>query len=154
MQPHFILKGSDTIINIYTDGSFADGNYAWAFVAYKKGIEFYRDFGLGKNEEAKSMRQVAGELNAVIQAYKWAKDNGYKNINIFYDYVGVEAWVSGGWKANNKFTRMYAEYLRKPFLSGELKFFKVSSHSGNVGNERADFMCKMAFKERECYNLD
>ena len=46
-------------------------------------LEFYRDFGLGKNEEAKSMRQVAGELNAVIQAYKWAKDNGYKNINIF-----------------------------------------------------------------------
>ena len=46
------------MIDIYTDGSFLNGNYAWAYACYIKGSEVYCDYGLGVNEEAKTCNET------------------------------------------------------------------------------------------------
>ena len=65
------------MIDIYTDGSFANGNYAWAFVAYKKGLEFYRDFGLGKNEEAKSSSFINFTNEMIVGGKTYSGDTNW-----------------------------------------------------------------------------
>ena len=39
------------------------------------------------------MRNVAGELLGVVKAIEWALDNKFKQIAIYYDYKGIEAWA-------------------------------------------------------------
>ena len=51
--------------------------------------------GKYNNKENLSMRNVAGELLGAIEAMKWALSNRIKDINIYYDYEGIERWALG-----------------------------------------------------------
>lgn len=133
-------------VDIYTDGSFREGNYSWAYVVYENSQEIFADSGIGKNEEALSMRNVAGELSAVMRALNWAKKQGdIEKLNIYHDYEGVRAWVNGSWKAKNPFTQQYAAFMRPFYSTGFVVFNKVTGHSGNRGNERADELAAKCF---------
>ena len=58
---------------VYVDGSFLNNEVRWAYLVYEQDDTLIQSAAgvLKSNEEVLSGRQVAGELEAVIQAVKW-----------------------------------------------------------------------------------
>lgn len=141
----------DDSIDIYVDGSYAQEQYSWAFVAYKHGKVFFSDNGVGTDSEAGKMRNVAGELKAAVQAIAWAEANNLKPITIHHDYMGIAAWAEKSWQAKNKFTQSYAAYAAARL--SWIKFNKVAGHSGIEGNELADKLASEALQKWKNSNM-
>lgn len=98
-----------------------------------------------KGTKGVELHNVAGELSAAMYAMKKAKDLGYKKLNLHYDYVGIENWLTGLWKTKNEYTKLYNQYYIqkiKPFL--EVEFTKIKSHSKDMYNDEADLLAKRA----------
>ena len=98
-----------------------------------------------KGTKGIELHNVAGELSAAMYAMKQAKDNGYKKLTLYYDYVGIENWLNGSWRTKNKYTKLYNQYYIqkiKPYI--EIEFVKIKSHSKNMYNDEADLLAKRA----------
>ncbi len=128
---------------VYTDGSYRDGRYSWAYAFVKDGEILYEDSNIGKNPAAASMRNVAGEIAAALYAVKRAAELGVK-IQIYHDYAGVAHWATGEWRAKNEFTQLYAQKMNQ--YRGIYSFTKVKSHSGNRFNDYVDEKAKVALE--------
>ena len=102
--------------------------------------------GKDNNKENLSMRNVAGELLGAIEAMKWALSNRIKDINIYYDYEGIEKWALGIWKTNKKGTKEYKEFFDSIKAVLNINFIKVKAHSGVIYNEEADRLAKKEFE--------
>ena len=85
---------------------------------------------------------------AVLNAIDWACKNGYNQISIFYDYEGIGKWATGEWKTKTTLSSYYKRYIddKKGIISFE--FIKVSGHSNNKYNDRADELAKSAIFEK------
>ena len=129
-------------IEIYVDGSYKDGQYAWGYVIYDNGVEVHADAGVGQNEAAAEIRNVAGELAATMRAVVWAKKNGIGKAVVHHDYQGISSWILGEWRAKNPLVKKYVEFMQ-PYKH-MVEFVKVKGHSGNRGNERVDQVVKGA----------
>lgn len=122
-------------VEIWTDGSYRDGRYSWAFVTSTG----YEAFGVGDDPGAAAMHNVAGEIDAVLRALAWARDNGFDEVVINHDYEGVGAWPIGRWKTKKELTRRYVEIVRRyEAMDMKIRFNHVRGHTGVAGNERAD----------------
>ncbi|HVJ49033.1 ribonuclease H family protein [Desulfitobacterium sp.] len=130
-----------TDYEVYTDGSYLNGQYSWAYAFVKEDEVVYEDSNVGKSPEAAVMRNVAGELAAVLFAVKRAADLGV-TIRIFYDYAGIAFWVTGEWRAKNEFTQKYCKLMNE--YQGVYAFEKVKAHTGNKFNEYVDNKAKTA----------
>ena len=75
---------------------------------------------------------------------EFAKNNGYMQVCIYYDYEGIEKWANGSWKANKIKTQEYQKKVIQYRESMDIVFVKVLAHSGDVYNERADKLAKKA----------
>lgn len=128
----------------YVDGSFnpALQKYAYGLVCFHPDGTEEEYCGSGDSPEALSQRNVAGEMIAAMLAVKWAMVNGYTELEIFYDYVGIEAWVTGAWKAKTELTVKYRDAMNGWRSKIEIAFTKVPAHTGNEQNERADRLAK------------
>lgn len=130
--------------HIYVDGSYYDKAYSWGFAAYLGNKLIHTANGRGTNKAAAQIHNVAGELEAAVQAVEWAQKEKIKRITIHHDYVGISEWAEKRWKTNNEITKQYAL-----FMSSHLNwvdFKKVTGHSGVEGNELADKLAKAALK--------
>jgi len=127
--------------DVYTDGSYANGQYAWAYAFVKDGQICFEDSNVGKNPAAATMRNVAGEIAAVLYAVKKAAELKVK-IRIFHDYAGIAHWATGEWQAKNEFTQTYASLMSQ--YQCIYSFSKVTAHSGNKFNDHVDKKAKMA----------
>jgi ribonuclease HI len=130
-----------TDYEVYTDGSYIKGQYSWAYAFVKNDEVVYEDSSIGTSPEAAAMRNVAGEIAAVLYAVKRAAELGV-TIRIFHDYAGIAFWVTGEWKAKNEFTQRYAQLMNE--YQGIYVFEKVKAHTGNKFNEYVDKMAKAA----------
>lgn len=128
-----------TDYEVYTDGSYINGQYSWAYAYVKDDTVIYEDSNVGKNPEAAVMRNVAGEIAAVLHAVKRAAELGV-TIRIYHDYAGIAFWVTGEWKTKNEFTQQYAKLMNK--YQGVYVFEKVKAHTGNKFNEYVDKKAK------------
>lgn len=126
---------------VYTDGSFVNGQYSWAYVFVKDEEIIYEAADVGKNPDAVTMRNVAGEIAAVLYAVRRAVELGAK-IRIHHDYAGIAHWVRGEWRTKNPFTQRYADLMKQH--EGIYSFVKVAAHSGNRFNEYVDKKAKEA----------
>lgn len=130
----------DNFLTIYVDGSFKNEKAQWAFIVVDGDKVEYQERGEltgGINE----MRQIGGELKAVIQAICYARRVGIP-AKIHYDYNGIEKWVAdlfGGkpWGCNKEWTQKYRDFVLKNGKHVH-SFVKVKGHTGDFWNEEVD----------------
>jgi ribonuclease HI len=67
-----------------------------------------------------------------------------KDAIIYYDYQGIEAWITDAWKAKKTVAKSYRENYLKLVEANRLNviFKKVKSHSGDKYNDMADQLAK------------
>ena len=132
------------MIEIYVDGTFYNGMYGGGYVVYEDEKIIYQDCGIGKSDpELLSMRNISGEMTAAMRATNWLYKNNKQGI-IIHDYIGLSKWVTGEWKTNKEFTRIYAEWMRNFYNNGTIQFKWVKGHTNIEGNEIADRLAKQS----------
>lgn len=133
-------------LQAYVDGSFSEEknlySYGVVILNQNKVIEEMAD--VGSDIQLISMRNVAGELLGAMTAIEYAFENRYEQIEIFYDYMGIEMWATGDWKANKEGTQNYVEFISRYKNKLNIIFNKVKAHSGIVYNEMADRLAAKA----------
>lgn len=139
--------GPDTI-EAYVDGSFhkASNRYSFGVAIIKDGEVIETLQRAGDNPKYQNSWQIAGEVFGSLHAIHWAIKKGYKKIIVYYDYLGIEKWALGEWRANKPVSKDYIETYKKLAPKIDVQFVKVKAHSGVEFNELADQLAKDAFK--------
>ncbi|MDR0272479.1 MAG: reverse transcriptase-like protein, partial [Clostridiales bacterium] len=129
----------------YIDGSYSNvaKRFSYAVILFIDGEKITYS-GSENTSELAEMRNVAGELKAAMCAIQLANKNGVKNLKIYYDYAGIEMWATGKWKAKMFYTQEYANYVKKMKEKINITFVKVVAHSGDLYNDEADHLAKIA----------
>ena len=137
--------GSSKVI-AYVDGSYEDKlkKYSFGCIIITPSGEVIKESGNGNNPASLAIRNVAGEMLGAMYAVKWAMINGYKEIELRYDYAGIEKWVQGEWKAKNELARKYAAAMNEWKKSIHISFLKIAAHTNNKYNDMADELAKSA----------
>lgn len=140
---------TENSVTAYVDGSYNDSikKYAFGCVFLTEDGRIYLALGNGDNEQSLKQRNVSGEMLGAMYAVVCAIKSGYSAIDIYYDYSGIEMWVTGGWKARNELTRKYAASMRKWGEAIKIRFHKVEGHTGVRYNELADKTAKRGLEE-------
>lgn len=145
-----LKKGIDNypedIPHIYVDGSYniATEEFGYGLLVVENEIITHISYGGGKNKEC-NQRQVNGELKAAIEGVKYAVDNNYREIVLFYDYAGVCQHATGTWERNTVLSKKYYEDINKFKKEGNINiiFVKVDSHTDDLYNDIADELAKV-----------
>lgn len=133
----------------YVDGSYEDSlkKYAFGCVFLSPDGHIYTQYGNGDNPQSLQHRNVTGEMLGAMYAVKTAMVNGFRGIEICYDYQGIEKWVTGEWRSKTELTRKYTEAMRSWGRGIEIRFRKVEAHTNVRYNELADRLAKMGLRE-------
>ena len=135
----------------FTDGSFdaSKKTYGSGACIFASETEYKELCSSGKNEKYIDLRNVAGEIIAVLNAVDWAWKNGYDQMTIFYDYEGIGKWATGEWQAKTVLSQYYKRYIDDKNGIISIEYVKVSGHSNNRYNDRADKLAKSAIFENK-----
>lgn len=131
----------------FVDGSFDSSKQIYGYGAYILAPESQKPIelcGKGQNEKYLDLHNIAGEILAVLNAVDWAWKNGFSKICIFHDYEGISKWATGKWNANKTLSQYYQSFINDKKDLLQIEFVKVSGHSNNVYNDRADALAKSA----------
>ncbi len=145
----YLGKSQENVIET-TPYAFVDGSYNSATGVYGYGgflvVQGRKHVlqGAGDESEMSAMHNVAGEILGCMAAVEKALELGVKTLKIYYDYMGIEMWATGGWKRNKAGTIAYHEYMQSVKNQITVSFVKVKGHSGIEGNEEADRLAKEA----------
>jgi len=152
----FLERNEEKIENIeevdgvyaYIDGSFdrVSGIYG-SGVVIVDGDKKYEYKHAGNREDYAQLHNVAGELEAAKFVMWYAVDKKIKEITLFYDYQGIEAWAVGDWKANLPYTQDYVKFYSKVKMAVKVNFVKVKAHTGIELNEVVDKLAKEAIEQ-------
>lgn len=129
----------------YVDGSFDEvsGCYGSGLIIFF-GKEEVRISHKYDNPSMASMRNVAGEIMASVEAMRYCLSIGIKELTIYHDYEGIAKWPTGAWKTEKDGTKAYKDFYDKVSDRLDVKFVKVKGHSGDEYNEVADYLAKEA----------
>ena len=136
-------------LEAYVDGSYdaSTKRFSYGMVVLRDGREIARQAQCFSDEELSAMRNVAGELKGAEAAMRYACENGEKSIVIYHDYEGIAAWCRGDWKTNKEGTTAYRAFYEEAAKQVDIRFVKVTGHSGVEYNELADKLAKGALTE-------
>lgn len=130
---------------VYVDGSNdpKTGRYAFGAVIIVNGevLKFNKAF---ENDEYAVHRNVAGEIKGAAFAIQWCLNHGIEEINLHFDYVGIEKWYTGEWSANTAISKIYKSFAEKMKNKIKVNFIKVAAHTGVEYNEMVDELAKNA----------
>lgn len=122
----------------YVDGSYINGSVGYGAVILHQNQEIKRFSGSVEHDV--EQRQVVGELQATMQVLAWCEENNIMDIEIFYDYAGIQKWAVGEWRANNAATQHYQQTIQASPV--RVIWQKVKSHSGVLWNDVVDELAK------------
>lgn len=136
----------DDSIHIYVDGSYNKvlEEYAYGMVVLKEDDTVEEYSQKYSDPELLSMWNVAGEIMGACAAMQYAMDYEIPKITIFYDYEGIEKWPTGIWKAKKEGTKAYVNFYNEASKKVNIKFKKVTGHSGDKYNDMADKLARGA----------
>ena len=146
----FLLPAEPTPINkelptAYIDGSFSKKNGVYGYGGYiEAGGKIHIIQGTGSNPDYITERNIAGELLGTLQIIRKAHRLGLPEINIVYDYAGIENYLNGSWRAKTPLAQYYFDYMGLEADQIKYNFIKVEGHTGIEGNELADYLAKEA----------
>lgn len=128
----------------YVDGSYDNRikKYAFGCVFLLPDGRIYTEYGNGNNAQSLQHRNVTGEMLGAMYAVKFAMLNGFRSVELRYDYQGIEKWVTGEWRSKTELTQKYAQSMREWGKSISIRFTKVAAHTNVTYNELADKMAK------------
>lgn len=130
---------------VYVDGSYIQDKVGYGVVILQNGEVLQKLSGGIEDSNQRYMRNVAGEILAVRKAIGYCIKNKIQRIVLFYDYAGIEKWVTGEWRAKNIFTQNYAEFVRASNI--QIQYHKIESHTGDRWNEYVDKLAKQGALE-------
>ena len=148
--------------NVFEDSleAWCDGSYSIYTDTYSYGLVLIEPDGdittisQRFSDGYKSMRNVAGEVLGAMKAIELCVAWGYKELDLYYDYRGIEEWATGAWKSKKEFTQTYKRFVDKHKKDGLIiRFHKVLAHSGEHFNEIADMLANSA-KHEETYKMN
>lgn len=129
----------------YIDGSYnvKTNEYSFGGVLLLNGCcySFKKKYSA---DEFSQFRNVSGEIKGSAYVINYAINKGYKEINLYYDYQGIENWYIGKWNANNELTIKYKEFANDAKNKIKVNFHKIKSHTNNLYNDMADRLAKEA----------
>lgn len=130
--------------------AYVDGSFDLASFTFSYGVVFITDSdkedysGRDNQENLAKMRNVSGEIKGAMVAMDIAVKKNIKTLYLHFDYLGIEKWAKGDWKANKEGTKFYKEYYNSIKDRLDVVFIKVKAHSGVKYNEEADKLAKQA----------
>ena len=129
----------------FTDGSFDQNTnrYSFGCVLLMKGNEYLFKKGY-EPDEFSSLRNVAGEIKGAGFIINYAINHGIKELHLYYDYIGIENWYVGAWKAKSTIAIKYQEFAQEAKNKINVIFHKVKSHTNDHYNEIVDKLAKEA----------
>ena len=129
----------------YVDGSFdvKTKRYSYGMIIMYNGKETTENEAFDDDSLA-DMRNVAGEIEGSKAAMLWCIEHDVTELDLFYDYAGIEKWCTGEWKTNKPGTIAYKEFYDWAKDRVSVSFIKVKGHSGDKYNDMADRLAKEA----------
>lgn len=133
-------------LEVYVDGSWSDplNSYSYGAVVIRDGRVIDSLMGSGSDTKYTESRQIAGECFGAIAGIHWAKEHGYSSVTVYYDYLGIEKWATGYWKARKQVSKDYQTFYKTLSKDISITFSKVKAHTGVEFNELADELAKKA----------
>lgn len=132
----------------YTDGSFdsSTNKYSFGCVLLMDGKEYCFKKGY-EPDEFSSLRNVAGEIKGAGFIINYAINHNIDELHLYYDYIGIENWYIGSWKAKSDIAIKYQEFAKEAKKKINVVFHKVKSHTNDYYNEKVDKLAKEALKD-------
>lgn len=129
----------------YIDGSYdkVTENYSFGGVLLKDGVKYTFKKKYLKDEFSK-YHNVAGEIKGAAFILNYCVNNNIKEITICYDYLGIEKWYDGSWKALSDIAKLYVNFVLQIKDKIKVNFIKIKSHTNNLYNDLADKLAKEA----------
>lgn len=129
----------------YVDGSYnvQTKEYSYGAILIYLGKE-YEYSEKGTDTSLADMRNVAGEILGAQRMMELCVKNGVKELDLYYDYEGIEKWCTGAWQAKKPGTQSYRDAYKSIQDRLTVHFHKVAAHTGVVLNERVDRLAKSA----------
>lgn len=129
----------------YVDGSFNSvtnrAGYG-AIIITTQGETVLSGIAKVNNKLHATLRQITGEVAAVLNVIDFCRKNNIVKVTIYYDYAGLEYWANGTWKTNNDLSKEYQSTMQS-LTELCVEFIKVPAHANNKYNERADQAAKI-----------
>ena len=131
-------------IEAYVDGSFnpTTRKAGYGLVVLKNGEVLGMTYGEVTHHVGS--RQVGGECAGAMRAIRTCALNNFTKVHIYYDYEGVEKWVTEEWRAGKPVSKEYKQFMKMMTTKYniEIVWHKVKAHSGDKYNELADILAK------------
>lgn len=106
---------------IYTDGSYdqAKGLSGYGYVVCIEGKIIFQDGGIILDSDMINLQSLGSEVFALLRAMEWSISNGYKEIKVIYDSVGIISLITNGndskakkSRGRTKFISVYEKYTQ------------------------------------------
>lgn len=129
----------------YVDGSYniATKEYSYGAIFIYQGEE-YEFSEKGEDASLSDMRNVAGEILGARKMMELSVEKGIAELDLYYDYEGIEKWCNGAWQAKKPGTMQYRDAYNSMKTKLKVNFHKVAAHTGVELNERVDILAKKA----------
>ncbi len=144
------LEGKEMEIDYSIPTAYIDGSFDSKTLDYSFGGCLFLNGELMKfkkrypKDEYSQFRNVAGEIKGAGYIINYAIKHDIKELNIYYDYNGIEKWYTGEWKANSLIAKEYVSFALKAKEKIKINFHKIKSHTNNKYNDLADELAKEA----------
>lgn len=144
-----------TKLKVYVDGSYNPSTRFWgagSLILTNDNVKLEEI--LDSQYDTCGSRQISGECFSVINALKKIYDeydlSEIKEIQIYYDFTGIEKWAKSKWAARSAIAIEYSKLVKQLITvlrfekNVNVTFHKVKAHSSDHFNNAADRLAKKA----------